>query len=87
MPVTRVSFGIYLLHWPMLEIVAHLPIHSAGAATLLVLTSTLVLAALSHRLLEEPAQRYFRHRSRSGDPRHSAQAVIAPSTGSTAPFT
>lgn len=78
----QISFGIYLLHWPLLVWVDALPeaiLTRPGAVPLLVLGATLAAATLSWHYLERPAQQALRRKRR--------QAVIAPSTVSTAPFT
>jgi len=64
----RISYALYLVHFPMLEVLLTamtrfpaLAPHSSGAALLLphVLVATLLVAHLAHRWIEVPAQRWL----------------------------
>ncbi len=54
--VGRISYGAYLYHWPLLLWIDSLELAAAPRLALL-LGTTLGLAALSHRFLEEPLRR------------------------------
>lgn len=69
-PVLRylgnISFGAYLLHWPLISVVSSLGIDGLGAFGL-VTGTTLLLASVSLHFYERPVQRFLRSSKRSDD--------------------
>lgn len=59
----QISFGAYLIHWPMLDIVASLGVEGI-LGFLLVTAATLLLASASLYLYERPVQRTLRSSGR-----------------------
>lgn len=55
----RISFGAYLLHWPLIAVMGKLDI-SGLAAFSLVMAATLLLASMSLYFYERPIQRFLR---------------------------
>lgn len=56
--VGKWSYGIYLVHWPMVAVAARHPELSDLVVTVIVLPASIIVAALSYRFIEAP----IRHR-------------------------
>lgn len=53
----RISYSLYLWHWPVLAITRYLGYDLAGSTLLLCLTLTVLLALISYYLVEQPCRR------------------------------
>lgn len=62
----KISFGAYLLHWPLIIVISKLGIGGLGAFGL-VTGTTLLLASMSLHLYERPIQRFLRSPKRTGN--------------------
>lgn len=61
----KISFGAYLLHWPLISVISKLGIGGLGAFSL-VTGTTLLLVSMSLHLYERPIQRFLRSPKRTG---------------------
>lgn len=86
--VARISFGIYIWHYPVLELIRlywdpQIDHGQAGDPVRFVVTSTMVavvtfvVAHLSYHLLEEPVMRWARSKERRG----AGSATLSPAAG------
>lgn len=53
----RISYSLYLWHWPVLAIARYLGYDIAGSILLLCLTLTILLSVISYYLVEQPCRR------------------------------
>lgn len=56
----RISFGIYLWHYPLILLIKKQGMHQPVIFTLLVVTGAIILASLSYHYFERPIQRRWR---------------------------
>jgi peptidoglycan/LPS O-acetylase OafA/YrhL/lysophospholipase L1-like esterase len=66
----RVSYGVYLWHWPIYTVIDGDAVSSRAIRTLVRIGVTLVVAAISYRIVEQPIRR--------GEVRTAAWRVLAP---------
>lgn len=53
----RISYSLYLWHWPVLAIARYLGYHVAGITLILCLTLTVLLSLISYYIVEQPCRR------------------------------